>query len=247
MNHPLTPPPVPPQPWLIAQTLADVCFFHWPVPAASLQPHIPAPLSLDCHDGTAWISIVAFRVQQERLRFLPPIPGLSSYLQLNLRTYVTYGAEPGVFFFSCDVSSWLHALSARMMWHLPYLPARLQFTARDQRTSLVCERPKLFTPAARFEAQMHPSPTPAAIQPGSLANWLTARFSQYLIIRGALHRGDIRHAPWPLQQAEGVIQANTLPASIQLPNLDESPLCHYAFGVTAHVWPFVQLDSGKHQ
>jgi uncharacterized protein len=204
-------------------------------------------LEIDTYGDSAWISVVAFRVCGERFRFLPPMPGISSYLQLNLRTYVSYDGEPGVYFFSCDVSRWLNAMGARLLFHLPYLPARLQLTPQGDNTLLTCNRSASFAPAARFQASMRTVSPSFHAAPGTLAHWLTSRYSQYLAHRGALYRGDIRHKPWPLQQAEGSIDENTLPAAIQLPALAGSPLCHFATAVTAHIWPFIRLKTGPTQ
>ena len=72
----------------------DLLFMHWPVPADTLRPLIPAGLELDLYDGTAWLGVVPFRMRNTRLRFLPPLPSASSFPELNVRTYVTDGNKP---------------------------------------------------------------------------------------------------------------------------------------------------------
>src|SRR5438067_9722496 len=60
-----------------------------------------------------------------RGRWMPPIPGTSRFPELNVRTYVTLGGKPGVFFFSLDAGSALAVAGARATYHLPYFNARM--------------------------------------------------------------------------------------------------------------------------
>lgn len=53
--------------------------------------------------------------------------------------------------------------------------------------------------------------------PGSLEDWLTARYALYSSAAGQLYRGHIHHAPWPLQRASYTIETNTVADQIGLP------------------------------
>ena len=86
VEHRPWPPPA--ARWALGQTLEDVFFAHWRVPAESVRTLLPDEVELDLHDGAAWVGIVALRVTALRGRGLLPVPGLSSFLQLNVRTYV---------------------------------------------------------------------------------------------------------------------------------------------------------------
>src|SRR5437867_2588447 len=94
--------PLPREPWVMAQTWHDLLFAHWPVPAVALRPVIPAFLDVDTFEGEAWIGVVPFRMSGVHPRFVPSLPGLSAFPELNVRTYVTDGERPGVWFFSLD-------------------------------------------------------------------------------------------------------------------------------------------------
>ncbi|MBD0291786.1 MAG: DUF2071 domain-containing protein, partial [Thermoleophilia bacterium] len=91
--------------WLMAQTWEDLLFAHWPVSPEAVRRHLPSALPLDTWDGQAWIGITPFRVHGVRLRATPPPPGMSSFLELNARTYVTLEEKAGIWFFSLDASS----------------------------------------------------------------------------------------------------------------------------------------------
>ena len=57
---------------------------------------------------------------------LPSVPGLSSFHETNVRTYVhRAGCDPGVWFFSLDAANRLAVLAARTTFHLPYYHARM--------------------------------------------------------------------------------------------------------------------------
>ncbi len=93
------------KPWLLTQQWHDVVFLHWPIQPHELQQHMPKELKLDLYEDTAWLGIVLFKVKGNRFRFMPPIPKMNSFLQLNVRTYVTCRERKGIYFFSSDVSS----------------------------------------------------------------------------------------------------------------------------------------------
>src|SRR4051812_26866122 len=117
--------PLPTRPWMMAQRWEDLLFMHWPVDAAALRARLPAGLQLDLYEGTAWLSITPFHLSHLRLRGLPPAGPFSAFHEINVRTYVTVGAKPGVHFFSLDASR-LHAvLGARLFFHLPYEHAEM--------------------------------------------------------------------------------------------------------------------------
>ena len=92
-------------PWVLAMRWQDLLFAHWRVDPAALRPFIPSGLELDLRDGEAWLGVVPFRMSGVRPRWTPPMPGLSAFPELNLRTYVRGGGHSGVWFFSLDAAS----------------------------------------------------------------------------------------------------------------------------------------------
>ena len=64
-----------------------------------------------------------------RPRCLPAVPGISNFLELNLRTYVYDRAGvPGVWFYSLDANQPLAVAIARRFFHLPYQRAKMKST-----------------------------------------------------------------------------------------------------------------------
>jgi hypothetical protein len=54
-------------------------------------------------------------------------------------------------------------------------------------------------------------------EPGTLEHFLTERYCLYTEDGGRLYRADIHHPPWQLQEAEAVIDLNTM-APVPLPD-----------------------------
>lgn len=218
-----------------------LAFLHWPVDPSPLRERIPETLELDTFDGAAWVGVVPFQMRRTRLRFLPPFPGTHSFHELNLRTYVTHRSRPGVWFFSLDADSWLSIRAARLTFALPYLDARMA-AENDGAGGLefTSERTHRGAPAAGFHARYRPIGDPAPGRPGTLEHFLTERYSLYAergwgvdrALRGGLVRGDIEHAPWPLQRAECEVErCDMFALGGAAPPADERlrpPVAHYA-------------------
>ena len=92
--------PLPDKPWVMTQIWHELLFAHWPISPELLRPLIPSVLTLDTYEQQAWVGIVPFRMSYVRPRGVPPVPGLSAFPELNVRTYVTVSGIPGVYFWS---------------------------------------------------------------------------------------------------------------------------------------------------
>ena len=112
--------PLPERPWAMAQTWADLLFVHWPVDPEQLRPQVPDGLELDLQEGQAWLGVTPFRLEGLRLRGTVPLPYLSSFLEINVRTYVTRDGRPGIWFLSLDATSLAAVAVARHAYRLPY-------------------------------------------------------------------------------------------------------------------------------
>src|SRR6267154_1075488 len=152
--------PLPSAPWIMAQSWHDLLFAHWPVDAAMLRSHIPADLAIDTFDGQAWLGIIPFSMTGVRLRWTPPVPGLSAFPELNVRTYVTGQGKPGVWFFSLDAASALAVAAARLSFHLPYFRARMQCTQADGWIKYESHRTHRGAPSAILEGKYRPTGEP---------------------------------------------------------------------------------------
>lgn len=224
------------------QTWNDLLFAHWPVPVEQLRPLVPSQLPLDTYDGRCWVGIVPFWMSGVRARALPPVPGLSRFPELNVRTYVTYGGNSGVYFFSLDITSHLAVWGARSFYHLPYFHASMQTAEKEGQIAYSSLRGRL---SAEFRASYLPTSPPRVREKGSLDDWLTARFCLYTVHDNAVYRCDIHHLPWPLQDAEATIERNTMAAAAQIALPDSAPVLHFSKTLDVLIWPLRRADESE--
>jgi uncharacterized protein YqjF (DUF2071 family) len=220
----------------MAQTWYDLLFAHWPVAAETMRAQLPPQLELDTFDGQAWVGVVPFGMTQVYPRRAMPVPWLSHFLELNVRTYVTLHDKPGVFFFSLDAANPVAVEVARRWYQLPYYRARMSHEVAGDMVHYRSFRTHRGAAPAELEARYRPVGPVTHSQAGSLEAWLTERYCLYLIARGQVFRGEIHHARWPIQPAEAEIRANTMTASHGLVLPDSPPLLHFARRIETLEW-----------
>jgi uncharacterized protein YqjF (DUF2071 family) len=235
---------LPTGPWVMAQRWNTLLFAHWPVPVATMRALVPSTLSVDVREGSAWVSVTPFSLDALRPHLGPPLPGVSSFLELNVRTYVTLDGKPGVYFFSLDASSAIAVRAARILYHLPYQRAAMRLRAEaDGMIAYESRRQERMAPPAVFHGRYRATGPVSHSAPGSLDHWLTERYCLYAMDWAQrLYRAEIHHVPWPLQPAEVEIEANSmaLAAGITLPA--QPPRLAYAERLDVAVWPPVRVD-----
>jgi uncharacterized protein YqjF (DUF2071 family) len=228
--------PLPAGPWIMSQSWRDLLFAHWRIDVAqlrTLRPLIPAAINIDTFQGEAWIGVVPFRMSGVRLRATPPIPMLSAFPELNVRTYVTHGGKPGVWFFSLDAANAIAVSVARAWFHLPYFNARMRCESRNGEIEYTSERTHRSAAKANLRARYRPTGKIFQAQPGTLEHFLTERYCLYAADeKGKVSRGDIQHPPWQLQPAQAEFHENTMiQSAINMecggsPPLLQSSPCH---------------------
>jgi uncharacterized protein YqjF (DUF2071 family) len=224
-------------PWISGQTWRDLLFAHWPVEAGQLAPFVPDGLALDRYDGTAWLGVIPFEVCALRARPFPPAPGLSGFLETNVRTYVTNGDRPGILFLTLEASSALAVALARTVYRLPYHHAAMTRTL-GERIDYRSERDGVKV-EARYAAEGPAAPAPA----GSLDAFLVERYRLYTRSAGVVLRADIHHRPWLLHRAAPGSTIAAELGGLGPITLAGAPRLHVAATQDAVVWPL--LPAGR--
>jgi len=228
---------------VMRQDWHKLLFVHWEVPPEQLRPLLPPGLELDLYEGRAYVGLVPFTMTGVRPVFLPPVPGLSSFHETNVRTYVHFeGRNPGVWFFSLDAENRMAVLGARTVFHLPYYFAQMTLNTNGGGTNVYrSERrwPRPLPGSCSVEAKFFGPIAPANV--GTLEHFLVERYILYASRRDRLYLGRIHHAPYPLQSASVTALDETLLAAAGIARPDQTPLAHYASEVNVEVFPLERV------
>lgn len=238
------PYPLPKGTGAISMSWHDLLFMHWSVPYDALRSLILPALSLDTFDDDAWLAVVPFRMSGVRPRFLPGVPWLSDFPELNLRTYVTVNGRPGVWFFSLDAHNPVAVRLARTTFFLPYYDARMTCRISGGEVHYVSVRTHRNAPKAAFRGSYRPAGEPLDTGSGTLEYFLTERYCLYSADRRSrIWRGDIHHAPWPLQPAEAEIPTLQMTGQIGLEHPDTEPILHFSKRLDMLAWAPRRIDA----
>jgi len=225
---------------VMRQLWRDLLFLHWPIAPAEIQSRLPPGLTVDTFDGIAYIGLVPFSMLGVRPVWSPPVPGLSAFHEVNVRTYAhRNGRDPGVWFFSLDAANPIAVAIARLRWQLPYFNAEIQLQRTGTQIEYTAQRRPGWggTPAAHTAVIYNPEGTPSASSPGTLEHFLAERYLLYTANpNGRLGIGQVHHTPYPLQPASVIRLEDTLVAAAGFTVPDITPIAHYASGVDVDIY-----------
>jgi uncharacterized protein YqjF (DUF2071 family) len=187
------------------QRWEELLFLHWRWNPAEVQRTLPLGLTVDLADGSAWLGLTPLLLRNVRPRFIPAMPGVSEFLELNLRTYVfdAWG-RPGVYFYSLDCNQPLVVEAARRLLHLRYEHSELDAAVDVDRGVTFKSRRRL--PQARpdfFQYRIEPTGGRPA-EPETLEFFLIERYRLFgdSGLSARLPTVHIAHEPYQLHRAE---------------------------------------------
>ena len=184
------------------QRWSELLFLHWEVSVAEIAATLPEGLYPDLYEGRAWLGLVPFYMQNIRPRFLPTVPGISNFLEMNVRTYVhDEQGRPGVWFYSLDADQSLAVSVAKRFFHLPYHRADMTAENRDGKIHYSCTRRSIPDETTGFiYSAGEPLPSPG---PGSLEYFLVERYYLFAHHEREMKNsiGQVHHTPYPLVDA----------------------------------------------
>jgi uncharacterized protein len=217
-------------------------FVHWRVAPAHMQNLLPAGLTVDLYDGSAWVGLTPFVMTNMRPLGVPDLPGnlrvipglkavpsvadVSSTPETNLRTYVRGpDGRQGLWFLSLDVGSGALAAVLRTVVGAPYYKARM--TVEQHGDTVAYAGARVGSGESYRLRVRRGKPTPA----NALETWLTGRWRAYTTHLGRLLVTPVEHEPWPLRQASLEDLDQNLTECVKLEDPGEPPLVHFSEGV----------------
>ncbi|HUP60213.1 MAG TPA: DUF2071 domain-containing protein [Thermoanaerobaculia bacterium] len=240
----MTPTHEPDQPALLFQNWHHLLFLHWEISPNVLQALVPPRLTIDTFEGKAYVGLVPFTLTGVRAVLTPPLPWISSFHEINVRTYVHLdGRDPGVWFFSLDASSTIAVAAARAMYKLRYFDAEIDFSASSDALPEIAFDSRRTDSRGALPANAHLRYRPVegpvqAAAPGSIEHFLVERYVLYAEDdHRQLYRARVHHQPYPVQRAEVLGMEETLIRAAGIRRAEAPAMRHYAREVNVKVYP----------
>jgi uncharacterized protein YqjF (DUF2071 family) len=220
---------------LIYQRWRRFTFLHWAYDPADVQRLLPSGLDVHTHHGVAWVGITPFLLCDFRPPGFPAIPGLSTFPETNVRTYVVdRNGLDGLWFPSLDASGLATVLGARACLWVPYHWAAMTVEANSTVTYRSRRR---HPPAARHHIVVEPGSPLAAEELGERDHFLTGRWRAFTKVAGCLVNVPVKHQAWPLWSVQIHQLDQDLLTAAGLPTPEGQPVAHYSPGVDVHFGP----------
>lgn len=232
--------PLPDRPWLMAQAWHHLLFCHWEADKDEIEKLLPEELKVDLYQDKAYIGIVPFKAKNTRMRHLPRPPYIHTFLEMNIRTYVTYKGVPGIYFLTMEADKWLAVTGPRVASFLPYRKARMHMSEKRNWIHFQSETIGPDKEQNSLDVLYRPAGKPFSPYPDSLAYWLFERYCYFTVHKNTVYRGDIHHSRWSVHEAEVMI--NKLPVLPPLTDIYKSkPLFHYSLKKQTYSWSVTRI------
>lgn len=221
------------------QTWSDLLFLHWEIDPDEISNRIPDRLSVDLHDGKTYLGLVPFFMKKVHPRFVPSMPWLSNFMELNVRAYVhDEHGRPGVWFFSLDCDQPIAVEVARKFFHLPYQHARMSVEGSTYR----CQR-KDQEETAIYDYDIGEDLRTA--EPGSLEFFLLERYLLFSESKNhRIHCGQVHHEPYTFSEIK-VPTMSTAPLQWDGFEVSGAPVSALGSpGVPVKIFPLETVNSG---
>jgi uncharacterized protein YqjF (DUF2071 family) len=215
-------------------------FASWPVDAAQLRPLVHPRLELDTFDGQPWITVEMLQASLVRLAWLPPVPVIA-VPQVNVRTYVRFAGERGIYFLSLDYPGLFGSTLARAFSRLPLRESAVTVALEGDNYHAESHRVVQHPDPPRFAFSGRLQSGPRSAPSDGIDAFLVNQTTLFAGSSGPLHRGVVDHRPHALQAIDGTVEINTLVSSLGLALPSEPPRLQYSPGDDSRAWPFVQV------
>lgn len=210
---------------VMKQSWRELLFLHWNYDPVEIQKLLPEGLTIDTYEGAAWVGIVPFFMCDVRPVWSPSVPGLSNFLELNVRTYVhDANGVPGVWFFSLDASNPIAVFLARNVFKLPYFNARMRARATPATVDYWSQRGELEPDHFVYQ----PIGPERLAAPDTLDFFLVERYLLYTCKHTKIYTGHVHHSPYRLREVKVLEYGTQLLAPAGLSKVDR-PCEHAAY------------------
>lgn len=217
---------VPKHSWMVYQEWNKAIFFHWEVEPDLIKPLLPKGIELDIINGKTWVSLVAFDMNNIRLRNLPKISQISNFYEINIRVYVIYNGKPSVYFLSMEGSKKLSCKILKTVSKFPYRYSKMKRNDFSYESKNYEYNDSFFTEYSLEDSLIIKDETDI---------WLTERYAVFQDYRNNIIEYDVHHLEWPTQQIDVKELEIKYPRFSHLINNNPDRI-HYSKGVQVLTW-----------
>ena len=236
MSKPAIDCPTPVRRAVMTQTWADLAYLHFEYEPAVVQGLLPDEVTVDTFDGQAWVGLIPFSMRKVGVPRLPAVPYLGTFPEINVRTYVTRGGIPGVWFFSLDVNRLLPAVVARLTYRLPYCWGSADHGVRNHSLTTSVRRRWPGGRDGKASTRIALAIGAPLDSPTEFDHWASARWGLYSRGFGSrLMYAPVEHPRWKLYGASVVELDDSLITAAGLPTPTTEPRCLFSPGVPVRI------------
>jgi uncharacterized protein YqjF (DUF2071 family) len=214
----------------------SLSFIHWAYPPDVVGRLLPAGLEPHLFAGAAWVGLIPFHLRVRVPAAAPAVPWLSSFTEINVRTYVRGpDGRTGIWLISLEAARLIPVLTARSWYRLPYNWARTRLRRRGGATVYESRRRWPGPVRAGLVAVVEEGPRVPEGRLSPLERFVTARFGLWSPARRGLAYTVVGHPPWLLRRARLRHLDEDLLLAAGLPAPAGNPLVHWSEGVDVRV------------
>ncbi len=227
--------PMPKRSHSLIQEWRNLSFLHWEVEPEKLKQYIPEDVEIDYFNGKSYVGVIPFLMKNVRPRYLPSVPGISTFPEFNIRTYVKKNGKAGVLFLTLDAQSRVTCTYAPRAYGLPYNYAKCKLKIKEDFFEWESRRTKegfeLKGTCVAISEEMQ-------AEPNTIENFLFERYSLYVKHKNTSKMAYTLHDPWKFKEGKATLSVNTLTESYNLgiKNPLIPDLVHMSNGVYVHTW-----------
>lgn len=226
------------------QRWEELLFLHWEMNPDLIQATLPEGLEVDTYEDKTYLGVVPFFMRGIRPSFLPVVPGISDFMECNLRTYVVGPDGPGVWFYSLDCNQPLAVELARSLFHLSYYHAEMtakweddwvDYTTKRLYKSSLRQKEK----TSRYRYRPETGQKPRTVESGTLDFFMVERYLLYSanFKKNKLFSGRVWHEPYQVAPAEVEVMEDHLVEVAGFNKLERPPEHrHYSAGVAVEIF-----------
>ena len=227
--------------WSLRQNWINLTFMHWKVDPQNIIKYIPEDLELDLFEGRAYVGTIPFIMENVRPHYSPYLPGISTFPEFNIRTYVKKNGKPGVLFLTLDAQSHVTCKFANWAYGLPYAYSKSKVKKTEKNGYYWHSKRK--SNGIELRGKSFATGGLRYAEKDTIEEFLFERYCLYVSHKGETKIAHTQHLPWHFQDGRAEIEINTLTDfyDLGIENSLRADFVHVTKGVKVKTWSLEKI------